>query len=293
MTVRAADFDLAPGLPVRRLTPADLPAIVELAADRDWPPEENKWRLMFAVSEPFGVDDPAGGLAGAVVLTRYGASLAAIGMMLVAARHGRKGLGSRLLQYALARAGDAVVYLTATDCGRPLYERLGFRAIDSSVPYRGPLSPSLLSASQLTAPAAEPLRPVAAADAADLQAIDTAVFGADRGRVLGTLPEFADAFLSFDRPARGYGAAWAKDGTRVIGPLVAPDLGGATALIAGLAEGWSGPIRIDVLGRHPDLAAWAQSAGLTAGEETALMVRGGDLPGDRARLYCPVTVAIG
>ena len=96
MTVRAADFDLAPGLPVRRLTPADLPAIVELAADRDWPPEENKWRLMFAVSEPFGVDDPAGGLAGAVVLTRYGASLAAIGMMLVAARHGRKGLGSRL-----------------------------------------------------------------------------------------------------------------------------------------------------------------------------------------------------
>ena len=283
---------------VRSLTPADLPAIVELAADRGWPPEESKWRLMFAVSEPFGVDDPAGGLAGAVVLTRYGPDLAAIGMMMVATRHGRKGLGARLLQYALARAGDAVVYLTATDYGRPLYERLGFRAIDNSVPYRGPLSASPLSASplpasRLTAPAAALLRPVGAADAADLHAIDTAVFGADRGRVLGTLPEFADAFLTFGRPARGYGAAWAKDGTRVIGPLVAPDLGGATALIAGLAEGWSGPVRIDVLGRHPDLAAWAQEGGLTAGEETALMVRGGDLPGDRARLYCPVTVAIG
>jgi GNAT superfamily N-acetyltransferase len=288
VTVPAADLDLAPGLPVRRLTPADLPAIVKLAADRDWPPEESKWRLMFAVSEPFGVDDPAGGLAGAVVLTRYGASLAAIGMMLVAARHGRKGLGGRLLQYALARAGDAVVYLTATGYGRPLYERLGFRAIDHSVPYRGPLS-----ARPRATPPVAPLRPVTASEAADLQALDTAVFGADRGRVLGTLPEFADAFLAFGRPARGYGAAWAKDGTRVIGPLVAPDFGGATALIAGLAEGWSGPIRIDVLGRHPDLAAWAQSRGLTAGEETALMVRGGELPGDRARLYCPVTVAIG
>jgi GNAT superfamily N-acetyltransferase len=279
---------------VRRLTPADLPAIVGLAADRGWPPEESKWRLMFAVSEPLGVDDPGGGLAAAVVLTRYGASLAAIGMMLVAARHSRKGLGGRLLQYALAQAGDAVVYLTATDYGRPLYERFGFRAIDRSVPYLGSLAASPLSASLPAAPpATAALRPVGAADAADLQAIDTAVFGADRGRVLGVLPGFADAFLACGRPARGYGAAWAKDGTRVIGPLVAPDLGGAIALIARLAEDWSGPVRIDVLGRHPDLAAWAQSSGLTAGEETALMVRGGDLPGDRARLYCPVTVAIG
>jgi GNAT superfamily N-acetyltransferase len=273
---------------VRRLTPADLPAIVELAADRDWPPEESKWRLMFAVSEPFGVDDPAGGLAAAVVLTRYGSGLAAIGMMLVAARHGRKGLGGRLLRYALAQAGDAVVYLTATGYGRPLYERFGFRAIDRSVPYRG-----ILSAGPPVTRSAAPLRPPGAADAADLQAIDAVVFGADRGRVLGVLPGFADAFLVLGRPVTGYGAAWAKDGTRVIGPLVAPDLGTATGLIAGLAEGWSGPVRIDVLGRHPDLAAWAQSSGLTAGEETALMVRGGDLPGDRARLYCPVTVAIG
>ena len=66
------------------------------------------------------------------MLTRYGSDLAAIGMMLVADRHGRKGLGGRLLRHALAQAGDAVVYLTATAYGRPLYERLGFRAIDSS-----------------------------------------------------------------------------------------------------------------------------------------------------------------
>ena len=51
----------AAGLPIRRLSADDLAACVELAADRGWPPEQNKWRLLFAVGEAYGVDDPAGG----------------------------------------------------------------------------------------------------------------------------------------------------------------------------------------------------------------------------------------
>src|ERR1700735_3929262 len=96
------------GLPVRRLSPADLAACVELTVDRDWPPEPDKWRLLFAVGEVYGVDDPAGGLAGTVVLTRYGPGLAAVGMMVVASRHGRRGLGGRLLSFALEQADGAV-----------------------------------------------------------------------------------------------------------------------------------------------------------------------------------------
>jgi len=337
-------------LRVRRLTEADLPAITELAADRGWPPELSKWRLMLAVSEAFGVDDPAGGLAGVVVLTRYGAGLAAIGMMLVATRHGRKGLGGQLLQHALDLAGDAVVYLTATSYGRPLYERLGFAAIDTSVTFRGrlPASPRLPSGEPAGAapgqaapgqPApgqpgqAAPVgsggpvrglpRRIEAADLVAVQAVDALVFGADRGRVLRELLDFADEFMlggcvgggcagdgcagdgcagdgcagdgcAGDGCAGGgYGAAWAKDGSRVIGPIVAPDTGAAARLIAALAAGWAGPVRLDILGRHRELAAWAASSGLTAGNQTALMVRGGNLPGDRSRLYCPVTVAIG
>ena len=317
-------------LRVRRLTEADLPAITELAADRGWPPELSKWRLMLAVSEAFGVDDPAGGLAGVVVLTRYGAGLAAIGMMLVATRHGRKGLGGQLLRHALDLAGDAVVYLTATSYGRPLYERLGFAAIDTSVTFRGrlPASPRLPSGEPAGAapgqaapgqPApgqpgqAAPVgsggpvrglpRRIEAADLVAVQAVDALVFGADRGRVLRELLDFADEFMlggcvgggcAGDGCAGGgYGAAWAKDGSRVIGPIVAPDTGAAARLIAALAAGWAGPVRLDILGRHRELAAWAASSGLTAGNQTALMVRGGNLPGDRSRLYCPVTVAIG
>ncbi len=58
MTIQSARLDIT-RLPVRRLGPADLAGCVRLAADRGWPPEQNKWRLMFAVSEVYGVDEPA------------------------------------------------------------------------------------------------------------------------------------------------------------------------------------------------------------------------------------------
>jgi hypothetical protein len=93
MVLHLESFDTAAaGLPIRRLSGADMAACVELAADRGWPPERNKLRLLFAVGEAYGIDDPAGGLAAMVVLTRYGRQLAAVGTMVVASRFGRRDL---------------------------------------------------------------------------------------------------------------------------------------------------------------------------------------------------------
>ena len=98
--------------PVRRLGPGDLSRCVALSVDRGWSPERSKWSLLLAASEVFGVDAPDGrGLAGAVVLTRWGPDLAAVGMMLVAARYGRRGLGRALMEHVIAEAGQATVTL--------------------------------------------------------------------------------------------------------------------------------------------------------------------------------------
>jgi GNAT superfamily N-acetyltransferase len=274
-------------LPVRALAEPDLPAILELTADRGWPPNLSRWRLMFAVSEPYGVDDPTGGLAGIVVLTRYGPALAAVGMMVVASRHGRRGLGRRLMEHALALAGDATVYLTATSVGRPLYERLGFRAVDRSVTYAGQFC--------LDPPGnlARPPRRVAESDVAAIVAADRAAFGANRHRVIAELVTFADDFRVLADPEDGYAACWGKDGVGIIGPVVARGDEAARALIFSLACGATGPVRVDVLDRHAGLARWVVARGLTVRNQSTLMVRGGELPGERARLYCPASVAIG
>jgi GNAT superfamily N-acetyltransferase len=296
-------------LPVRRLNSADLPACVELGQDRGWPPEENKWRLLFAVGRVYGIDDPQGaGLAGMVVLTTYGSMLAAVGMMVVAQRYGRRGLGRRLMQHVIAEAGQSVLYLTATALGRPLYAQLGFRALDTMTQHTGLFAAdgNVAAASgpaaagpdgSATGPAL-PARPVTSQDLAWLATADLAVFGADRQPVLAGLVTFADVFLMAEPGGDGspsYGAAWINGATRVIGPVVAASAAAAQALVSQLATagGWTGPVRLDVLGRHAEMAAWAAGHGLSAGEPTTLMAFGGDLPGDRQRLYAPVSVAVG
>src|SRR5579871_4928356 len=101
-----ADQQHGPFPPVRRLGPADLRRCTALAVDRGWSPEKPKWSMLLAASEVFGLDAPDGkGLAGAVVLTRWGTDLASVGMMLVAARYGRRGLGRMLMEHLLRAAG--------------------------------------------------------------------------------------------------------------------------------------------------------------------------------------------
>ena len=73
-------------LPIARLAAADLPACLDLAADRGWTPDPRKWALMLERCEVYGIRDPGGGLAGTVTLTRYGSRLAIVSMMLVALR---------------------------------------------------------------------------------------------------------------------------------------------------------------------------------------------------------------
>ena len=292
-------------LPVRQLSTADLPACLDLAADRNWTREEHKWQLLFEVSDVYGLDGPAGsGLAGSVVLTRYGPDLATIGMMLVAACYGRRGLGWRLMIHALEQAAGAVVCLTATDYGRPLYQKLGFRAIDTSVTHSGLLRAGPAGAEPAvartavagtTVPGTGSPRIATGADLGRLAAFDAMVFGAPRRNILTSLLSFAERVVVADDRGTitGFAAAWQNVGTLVVGPVVAADLPVAKALIGAVAADAGGPVRLDIVGRHAGLSEWAVASGLAAGNETALMVRGGDLPGDRGKLFAPVSVAIG
>jgi len=275
-------------VPVRRLGPADLSDIVAVTGDRGWSAQLAKWQLMLAVGEAYGVPDPAGrGLAGIVVLTRYGTQLAAIGMMVVASRYGRLGLGTRLMEYVLGLAGDAVVYLTATEYGEGLYRRLGFRELDNSVTYLGQLHPQVAAGAGRGR-----LRPVRPADLPAIAGYDRQVFGADRTSVLTELLGFSTRYLMTE-DGRGFGACWLDGDLLTVGPVAADDVRVATMLIGALAAGWNGRIRLDILGRHSELADWATASGLRAGHRTLLMARGGKLPGDRSRLFSPTTVGIG
>ncbi|GAA4562407.1 GNAT family N-acetyltransferase [Planotetraspora kaengkrachanensis] len=279
----------SPDLPVRRLGFDDLPDCMLLAEDRDWSREERKWRLLFDVGEVYGIDDPAGGLAATVASTRYGTGVAAIGMMLVARRHERRGLGRRLMTHAMKRSGTSCLWLTATEYGRPLYERLGFRAIGHSSAYTGSFR------ARPSDPARPVSRPMTAADLPAVLALDAEAWGAPRTELVSRLPAFCASMRVVEGPSgvTAYGGAWRNEGVTVLGPLIARDGETASGLLSDLAAEAEGPLRLDVEHRRPALTGWAEDHGLTRAFTTTVMIHGDDLPGDRDRLFLPVTVALG
>lgn len=307
-----SDRNGVPFPPVRRLRPDDLRHCVRLSVDRGWLPEKAKWSMLLEVSEVFGIDAPGGGdgtdgtdggdgaLAGAVVLTRYGAELASVGMMLVAARYGRMGLGRALMEHLLAEAGDATVTLFATDLGKPLYDKLGFRTIRRSAAFTGPFrADSFLAEPAVTVATADNskmrTRPAAAADMASIIDVDKAAFGADRSRLLRRLPAFAGQLLVLEtgRGVAGFAAAWQNHTSTVIGPVVAPDGAAARRLIGDLAAGIRGQVRLDLDPDRPELPAWAVRRGLQPAGLNAVMAYGDrPPPGDPARLFTPISIAL-
>jgi GNAT superfamily N-acetyltransferase len=300
--------------PIRRLGPDDLRRCVALSVDRGWSPERAKWALLLGCAEAFGVEEPDGGasgrLAGAVVLTRWGLDIASVGMMLVATRYARRGLGRALMEHLLAEAGDVMVTLFATDMGRPLYEKLGFLPVRRSVSFVGTFRPSRFGPGARPRrfdPGARPshvgpgvpaevIRPGAESDLPSILAVDQAAFGADRGRVLTRLPGFAEqlAVLETEQCITGYAAAWRNlPSSAIIGPVVAPDAEAAKRLIADLAAKVGGTIRLDLDPDRPELPAWAYARGLEPVSRTTVMARGERTDrGAPDRLFTPISVAL-
>jgi GNAT superfamily N-acetyltransferase len=275
--------------PIRRLGPEDLEDCAALSVDRGWSPEKSKWSLLLEVSEAFGVDAPDGGLAGAVVLARYGKDLASAGMMLVAARHGRRGLGRALMEHLLGAAAGATVTLFATDLGKPLYEKLGFRTIRRSAAFVGRFRAAPADNSKMRS------RPATSADMAAILDIDMTAFGADRGQILTRLPAFAEQFRVLETEAgmTGYAAAWRNTTSTVIGPVVAANPAGARRLIADLAAQVRRPIRLDLDPDRAGLPEWALKRGLEPVSWTAVMAHGDWPPrGNPDWLFTPVSVAL-
>ncbi len=272
---------------LRRLTAADLEACLDVAASVGWERERTKWRLLLTLGKGFGVESEAGQLVGTALATRLG-SLSAVGLVLVDPRFGRRGLGTALVRACLDAEPEALAFLFATPQGRPLYEKLGFRPIGTIAKHIGRFRGE---------PPSLPLRPATVADLPALERLDTQAVGVSRARMLGPLlREGAGGLVALgtDGQPCGFGLSWENETLRMLGPLVADTEATARALLAGLAHGTAGTVRVDIPENQPGFRAFAHSVGLDPLPETPLMtLDGARLPGDRNRLFAIAAQALG
>ncbi len=282
----------ADGVHLRAMTADDLPHAQALSDELRWPHRLADWEQAYTHARGI-VAERDGEIVGTALCWLWGSHHATIGLVIVRPACQGQRIGHRLVSALLAELENRTVLLHATAEGRGLYERLGFERIGEVRQHQGIAAPAPLVALQ---PLSR-LRPAGASDGAALKKLDAQARGMPRDALIDELLAAADACVVLDHDAQPRGFAMLRRFGRghAIGPVVAPDVDGAKALIAHLVGLNAGHFtRIDVDAAW-GLAEWLESMGLQRVDAPTTMVRGEPLavPAHVPRLFAIVTQAIG
>lgn len=216
---------------IRTMTGADVNAAASVGAEVGWPGRER--RFEFYVRHPFCEAVVAEGEEG-VVGVGFGTpngEVGWIGMVCVRPGHQGRGIGGGITAHVadlLERRGCRTLVLTATEPGRPLYERIGF---STETHYHNFAGPGLGQG-----PPHPRLRRMAPDDLPAVCDLDRRMTGEDRSHLLHALAGPGWLIAGRDREVRGYHlpAPWGG------GPTIAADTEAARAL-AHLTRTMAGP----------------------------------------------------
>ncbi len=119
----------------------DIPRFIALAATENWVAEPWEYEFLLAAFPAgcFTARGKSGEAAGFVTSLRHGRS-GWIGNLIVAECSRGRGIGEALFRKAmaaLAAAGVATIWLTASKSGTPLYEKHGFTSVDTIIRWVG------------------------------------------------------------------------------------------------------------------------------------------------------------
>ena len=277
-------------LQFRPLAAADLPAAADLSKRVGWPHRLEDWRFLAGTAVSLAVE-AEGTLIGTAMGWHLGPGHFSVGMVIVDPDRQGGGIGRRLMDAILAEAQGRVVILNATDAGIGLYERLGFARAGRVQQHQG----------MATAPALPALgrdvrlRPVTAADADAIAALDRQATGLDRTAILRALATVGDAVL-LEHGGRPVGFAFCRHFGRgqLVGPVIAPTLDAAKRLIGYWLSSRAGSfVRADVP-EDSGLPEWLATLGLAPVAPVVPMVRGAaPAPKGPARVFGLIAQAIG
>ncbi len=275
------------GLVIRPMLPEDLPFAHQLSRSTGWNQTAADW-ARFLSMEPEGcfVAEWDGTLAGTVTTTAYESSVGWIGMLLVVPVFQGQGIGKALLQTAmdsLHQRGVACIKLDATPAGRPLYERIGFKA---EWPFQRWQAEGFSQR-----PSTHPgMRALQQHDLHRLQELDLQAFGVPRLKLLeALLAHGARGVCHADGSGVIDGFGFIRPGERAhyLGPVVANDASMASSIVqALLASAQQGRLFWDIPDHQFQSLALAESLGFAPQRPLTRMFLGGrNVPGNPALVH--------
>jgi predicted N-acetyltransferase YhbS len=259
----------AGSLTLRPMTGPDIATATVLSREQAWPHREEDWALFLEAGEGI-VAERVGRVLGTVMAWRYGEDFAAVGMVIVASDVQGQGVGRKLMEAMLHRLAGRTVVLNATAAGLPLYEKLGF--VEAGVIHQHQaLGPGVAVAEGI--PGGR-VRTMGRLDNG-LGDLYSRASGMERTALFERLAANAHTVvLTRDHQTVGFAQVRRFGRGWLVGPVVAPDPGGAKALIVhGLRTHAGSFCRLDVTG-DSGLSEWLEEIGLPRVDSVRTMVHG-------------------
>jgi ribosomal protein S18 acetylase RimI-like enzyme len=189
------------GFEIRPLRAADVEAAIELARAQGFRDRTRFYEFVMRVPSCQAVVGVVGGRLVATGLATASGSVGWLGSIAVEAEFRRRGIGRAVteeLMRLLRLAGCETLSLEATEAGRPMYERMGFRVVSH---YHQLQADHL--AEEPIPPQGTRARPLEPADLAAVCALDRQATGEDRSAPLTVLAESGGWILE-DDPTAGH-----------------------------------------------------------------------------------------
>jgi hypothetical protein len=274
---------------VRTMLPEEVALAVDWAAVEGWNPGLADTSCFAAAApEGFLLGELAGAPAAILSVVNYDAHFSFLGFYIVRPDLRGRGLGLRIWEAGMARAGSRSIGLDGVVAQQESYRKSGFVFAYNNIRYGGWVTPRV-KAKPTTVSLTEVSFDLIVRD-------DAMVFPATRHRFLRgwiAAPGHVGRALIRDGHLVAWGVIRPCRTGRKIGPLIANDRDAAEAVFAALVDPAGGEVFLDVPQPNGAAVALATAHGFAPVFETARMYSGPIRPVSMERIYGVTTFELG
>ncbi|CAH2466432.1 MULTISPECIES: GNAT family N-acetyltransferase [Bacillus cereus group] len=231
---------------VERLREEKIGDIVALSSYIGWDYNREEIETILNTGIVYGVVNAKEELIASAAIILYGEALASIGMVIVHPDYKGRGIGKIITDSCVKSVSTQIpIMLIATDEGKPLYKKLGFRAVS----YVSKYICNSYNANYHCVGNEEHIVNYEECDLEEIIQIDEDAFGTNREEFLKyriIQSEQCIVIKDTKQNVLGYGISIQTPENKIIGPVVGKNDAMAMRMVHYLAKGHKGKLRIDV-----------------------------------------------
>lgn len=259
---------------IEKMAQNDIGELISLSKAVGWDYDQAGIETIMASGTIFGYRNKEGKLAACAALIPYRNQLASIGIVIVHPESRGLGLGRSVTQRCIdSMNGNASIMLIATPDGKPMYEKMGFKAVDC---VHKLICDDYRPAENLPNYS---IRPFQEEDFRVLVELDRDATGADRETFLkARIRQAKECVVMMEKEDKicGFGLSITGPANMTLGPIVAGNDSVACSLVQRLATGHTGKLRIDVSSGKEEFLSFLKERGFQQVSQPPIMMLGNE-----------------